>query len=107
MNPIADFLNGAGDAWWPLAVHVTWQASLVAAVVLSAVWVGRRWPSPLRYGLMLVALFKFVAPPFLALPAGAFSRLHLRQGMSPAEARVVSPFAEQPHQLGKSPSLPL
>jgi hypothetical protein len=41
--------------------------------MLALVALGKRWPSPLRYGLLLVALLKFAMPPMLPLQVGVFS----------------------------------
>jgi beta-lactamase regulating signal transducer with metallopeptidase domain len=73
VTSLIDGLNSSGGAWWRLALHVTWQASLLALVALALVRVGRRWPSPLRYWLLVVALAKFIMPPMLAAPTGLFS----------------------------------
>jgi beta-lactamase regulating signal transducer with metallopeptidase domain/protocatechuate 3,4-dioxygenase beta subunit len=61
-------------AWWTLLVPATLQATLVAAVVLLLVFWGRRLPAPWRYGLLVLALVKFLLPPFAAAPTGVFSR---------------------------------
>ena len=75
MNALIEASNHAAAHWWAYVVHATWQSSLLAAVVLLAVWAGRRWRAQLRYALVLVALVKFAIPPMLALPVGLFSRL--------------------------------
>ena len=68
-------LNRTADVWWTYVFHATWQSSLVAAVLLTLVWMGRRWPARLRYGIILIALVKFCIPPTLALPTGLFTHL--------------------------------
>ncbi|MHC4400482.1 MAG: M56 family metallopeptidase [Planctomycetota bacterium] len=92
MNQAVETLNTAAEHWWWYVVRATWQSSLVAMVMLLAVWRCRRLPSPLRYALLLVALAKLFAPPMLAAPTGLFSRLGPtveRQGAgSPVEALV-------------------
>ncbi|HOE12231.1 MAG TPA: hypothetical protein PLQ35_08215 [bacterium] len=52
--------------------HATWQGALVGLLALAAVYLGKRLPAPLRYWLLLVALAKFLFPPFLSLPVGVF-----------------------------------
>lgn len=72
MNRLTGLLDGAAASWWPYVFHATWQAALVGAIALLAVWALRRRSAPLRYGLLLVALAKFAIPPMLALPIGIF-----------------------------------
>ena len=74
MNQFVELLNEIAGHWWPYVFHVTWQASLIAVVVLVLVRLCRKQPAPLRYALVLLALVKFVTPPMLALPTGLFSR---------------------------------
>ncbi len=66
-------MNSVSNAWVTVLFHASWQAAVVAAVILVAVRLGRRWPAPVRYGLLLVALAKFALPPILASPWGVFS----------------------------------
>lgn len=73
MNSVVESLNAAGGVWWVYAFHATWTSSLVAAVLLAVVWVGRRWPAQLRHAIILIALVKFAVPPILATPVGIFS----------------------------------
>jgi beta-lactamase regulating signal transducer with metallopeptidase domain/protocatechuate 3,4-dioxygenase beta subunit len=75
MHALLEALNRAAATWWPFVLHVTWQASLLAALLLALVWAGRRWPSPLRYWLLVLALVKFALPPLVSLPTGLFSQV--------------------------------
>lgn len=68
-------LNSAAATWSSIAYHVTWQASLLAVLLLAVVRLGRRWPSPLRYWILVLALAKFALPPLLSMPTGLFSRV--------------------------------
>ncbi|MBI1853365.1 MAG: carboxypeptidase regulatory-like domain-containing protein [Planctomycetes bacterium] len=86
-------INRFADAWWPFVLHATWQASLLAVVVLAIVKLGKRWPSPIRYGLLVVCLVKFAIPPTLSFPTGLFSLV------GPRAAPLVAPqstIAEEP-----------
>lgn len=74
MNPVIEILNQAGQTWWDYVFYATWTSSLVAALLLAVVWVGRRWPAQLRYAIILIALIKFAVPPMLAMPVGLFSQ---------------------------------
>ncbi|MEX2120927.1 MAG: M56 family metallopeptidase [Pirellulales bacterium] len=75
MSQYIHTFNAWAESWWPYVLHATWQAALVALVILLLVSVGRRWPSPLRHGLLVLALLKFALPPLLALPTGLFSQV--------------------------------
>jgi beta-lactamase regulating signal transducer with metallopeptidase domain/thiol-disulfide isomerase/thioredoxin len=68
-------LDSAAATWFSFVYHVTWQASLLAVLALAVVLLGRRWPSPLRYWLLVLALAKFALPPLLSMPTGLFSHV--------------------------------
>ena len=93
MNSLLHFLNQCSPAWWEYTLHATWQAALTAAILLGVAALGRKWPAPWRYGLLLVALLKFAVPPFLSVPFGAFSHLGPRMAASapvnPAQPSTV------------------
>lgn len=74
MNTIA-FLNGAAELWSAHLPRALWQTALVALLALVALRLGRRWPAPLRYGLLLVALLKFAMPVSLTSPIALLGRL--------------------------------
>lgn len=76
MQLLLPMLNSAAETWRSFFYHVGWQASLLAMLLLVVVVVlGRRWPSPLRYWLLVLALVKFALPPLLSLPTGVFSQV--------------------------------
>ena len=89
MNTLAGLLNQLSPGWWEYTLHATWQAALTTAILLGLAALGRKWPAPWRYGLLLLALFKFAFPPFLPAPSGAFSQLG-PQLVSSARARPQS-----------------
>ncbi len=66
-------MNAVVDTWGRFVIHGAWQAAVVAVVALALVRLGRRWPAPIRYGLLLVALAKFALPPVLSSPTSLFS----------------------------------
>ena len=74
MNSLCDCANYLAENWWFYVVHAAWQAALLGLVLWSVVTLARRWPSPLRHGLLLLALIKFAIPPLVALPSGLFSQ---------------------------------
>lgn len=88
MNWIITRANEWSQAWWQWVTHAGWQAATVCLVVLVVVALGRRWPAPLRYALLLVALVKFAAPPMLTLPTGVFSVAGLQVQMEIAAPEV-------------------
>ena len=60
-------LNAVSASWWSWVFHSSWQSALVGLVVVGVVWGLRRMPSPLRYGLLVVALVKFAVPPVIGV----------------------------------------
>ena len=44
MNTLVQALNQAAATWWLIVLHVSWQASLLAVLLVAVVWLGRRWP---------------------------------------------------------------
>ncbi len=82
MSNFAHCLNQCSPAWWEYALHATWQAALTTAILLGLAALGRKWPAPWRYGVLLVALLKFAVPPFVSVPSGAFSQLGPRVAAS-------------------------
>ncbi len=73
MDAFVEGLNSASQVWLAYVFHAAWQSTLVAVVILTFLAAGRRWPSPVRYGLLLVALLKFAMPPLLSIPTGLFT----------------------------------
>ncbi len=75
MHVLWPMINRAAATWFFLVYHVTWQASLLAVLFIAIVLLGRRWSSPLRYWLLVLALAKFALPPLLPGPTGLFSHI--------------------------------
>jgi beta-lactamase regulating signal transducer with metallopeptidase domain/thiol-disulfide isomerase/thioredoxin len=105
-------LNNAAVIWFSFVYHVTWQASLLAVLLLTGVAVARRWPSPLRYWLLVLALAKFALPPVLSMPTGLFSRVGpaVRASPSTADFPVVAQnnlaVTDLPEALPDMPAMP-
>ncbi|MCC7291576.1 MAG: redoxin domain-containing protein [Phycisphaerales bacterium] len=57
-------------AYTSVVLRITLESSLIALLLLMVARLGRRWPSPLRYGLLLLGLVRFALPPMPALPTG-------------------------------------
>ena len=74
MSTLVEFVNRAAETAWTYLFHAGWQAALFGLCVLMAVLLGRRWPAPVRYWLLALAMIKFVIPPFLFLPFGVFGQ---------------------------------
>lgn len=72
MNGIAESLNGWSEVWATWVLLATVQSTLVAVVLLGLAALLRRKSSPLRYGILMVALLKFVAPPLVSVAPGLF-----------------------------------
>ncbi len=68
-------VHGAAELWVQSMGQALWQSTLVALLVLGAVRLGRRWPAPLRYGLLLVALLKFAVPTVVTSPVALLQLL--------------------------------
>ena len=75
MQLLLPLLNSAAATWFSFVYHITWQASLLAVLVLAVVLLRRRWPSPLRYWLLVLALAKFAPATALSMPTGLFSHV--------------------------------
>jgi beta-lactamase regulating signal transducer with metallopeptidase domain len=80
--------------WLFAVVHGAWQGAVAAAMMLGlSAWL-RRFPSRLREALLLIALVKFLVPPFLSAPTGVFSQTGDLLALQPIElandAAVVS-----------------
>ncbi|MFO1501134.1 MAG: M56 family metallopeptidase [Verrucomicrobiota bacterium] len=91
MHLSIDWLNAAALGWWNYIVHASWQAAVVGIMLLAVVnLAGQRWPAPLRYALLVVALLKFACPPLLPFPTGLFSQL------VPAEISALSKPERKP-----------
>lgn len=73
MTALAGFCERCSGAWWSYVVQAGWQSAVVGILVLAVVWLGRRWPSPLRYGLLVLALVKFAVPPLVTAPSALWS----------------------------------
>jgi beta-lactamase regulating signal transducer with metallopeptidase domain/thiol-disulfide isomerase/thioredoxin len=81
-------LNGAAVIWFSFVGHAAWQASLLAVLLLAVVGLGRRWPSPLRYWLLVLALAKFALPPVVSMPTGLFSYIGPAVRATPSTANL-------------------
>lgn len=67
MNAIQT-LNQIAETWGSFVFHATWQSSIVCLILLGLAIAGKRWPTPVRYGILLVALIKFAIPPGFSIP---------------------------------------
>jgi beta-lactamase regulating signal transducer with metallopeptidase domain len=76
MSLSLDWFNQIAAHWWSYVVQTGWQAALVGMILLLVVHLaGRRWPAPLRYAILVLALLKFACPPLLPIPSGVCSPL--------------------------------
>lgn len=77
----------AASTWWSVGAGAVFQSTLVAAVVLAIVQIGRRLPSPFRHALLVIALLKFAVPPVPIFQTGLLALPN----------RVVSPLENPSH----------
>ena len=71
-------INAFAEQWLFYCWHIAWQAAVVGLIALFFAHWGRRISSPLRYGILLVSLVKFVVPPLMASPTGVFGFLSIQ-----------------------------
>lgn len=97
MNSAISTWNTASESWWSWIVSAGWQSAVVGLLLLFVVSVVRRWSSPVRYGILLVALLKFAVPPLWSLPTGLLTHVIPAQSEMTAEPpseAIATPGAE-------------
>jgi len=94
MNALLATLHSVAETWWSYLAHATWQSAAVGLVIFAAVYLMRRWPAPLRYGLLMVAVLKFAVPPLVAIPYGPLEpeRDHGRQSLAVPHLMQTAPL---------------
>jgi beta-lactamase regulating signal transducer with metallopeptidase domain len=114
MNASINLLHRVADAWWSWVVYAGWQSALVGCVLLAVVAWGRRWPSQIRYWLLVIALLKFGVPPLWSAPTGLFSQIAVAPAAEPRELTAVPDPLSASDKFGTSesnsasqPSLPI
>ncbi|MBI2947950.1 MAG: HEAT repeat domain-containing protein, partial [Verrucomicrobia bacterium] len=93
MNVPMELLDAKAEAWWTCVFHAAWQGALVGGVLVMVIHLGRRWPGPLRYWLLTLALLKFAFPPLLPVPTGVFSAVGPRPIMRERALEPVARFS--------------
>lgn len=91
-------LNDAAEHWWQYVFHATWQASAVVLIAFALIAVVRRLPATWQYGLLIIALLKFAAPPFLTAKVGAFHWV----GVTGMVLAVQKPTSSTPQVVAQS-----
>jgi beta-lactamase regulating signal transducer with metallopeptidase domain len=79
MNALVEGINRFADTWWFWTLHAAWQTAVVGCVILAVVACARRWPAPVRYWLLVIALVKFAVPPLWSAPTGVFSHIAIAE----------------------------
>ena len=109
MNALLDGINRTADAWWSYMLPAAWQAALVGLLLLAVVAIGRRWPSPIRFAILALALLEVRHS-----PAGGGSQRRLqpirrRNLHRHADAVAVAPIAPpaDPPQQWQQPIAPV
>jgi hypothetical protein len=93
MNGLVDGINRIAEAWWFSVMHAAWQSAVIGCVLLALVAWGRRWPSSVRYWLLVIALVKFAVPPLWSAPTGLFSYIAVTErhtATAPAAANAIA-----------------
>ena len=91
-----DAVNSTAEIWFRYLSSASFQATLLALVVMAMVFVGRRWSPATRYALLLVALIKFAVPPTLHSPTGFFSYFDSNRTSRPIPAIThVPPLVQE------------
>jgi len=75
MVSFVDSWNLAADVWWTWIASAFWQSAIIGLILLTLLAFARRWSSPVRYGLLLIALLKFAVPPLWSTPTGLLSHI--------------------------------
>ena len=75
-------LNDFVESWSAWLIHSGWQAGIVVSIAAIMLLLLRRASAQLRYAILLIALVKFAAPPFLSLSVGLFSQSRLAVAVS-------------------------
>lgn len=107
-------LNRLGERYLELLPAAALQSTLVAAVVLVAVFFLRRRSAHLRYGLLMVVLAKFAIPGIVQAPWSPFPRVAATEESNDLDLNTSAPradtmsspgSAEQPDFIGTEPLL--
>ena len=59
MDRFADIPARLADDWVTFVWHAGWQGAAVGLAAMAVVALGRRWPAPVRYWILILALVKF------------------------------------------------
>lgn len=68
MSELASLCERLSGSWWSCVIQTGWQSAAVGLLLIGVVRLGHRWPSPVRYGLLVLALMKFAMPPLAIAP---------------------------------------
>ncbi len=88
MDALANFSSSQANVWVTWVGQAAWQGTIVGLAALAVVALRRRWTAPVRYWILVLALFKFAIPPLASLPTGVFSLMSVRETrLPPNDAR--------------------
>src|SRR5262245_32968305 len=104
MTSAHQWLSGISSWLWPVLIHHLWQATLFAAVVWVFCVLAKPASSKTRYGVWLLASFKFAVPAFLVAWIAAQLDIHIpwpRKTISASSTSisVEFPLSKQIEQL--------
>src|SRR5262245_41261354 len=95
MTSAHQWLAGISSWLWPELLHHLWQGTLFAAVVWIFCLLAKRASSKTRYGIWLLASFKFAVPAVLLALIAAPLAIQVpwpTKGISAASARIAMEF---------------
>ena len=104
MDSIIQLANRCADAWWPYVAGTTWQASVVAGLIILAIGMSRRMPARLQSCLILVAFLKFVIPPMAPGPLGYLDATLTARAPTVARSEAPEPLVPVEHSF--APAVP-
>ena len=95
MTSAHQWLAGISSWLWPALLHHLWQATLFAAVVWLFCLLAKRSSGKTRYGIWLLASFKFALPAILFVWIAGWLDIHIPwplKAISASSTRVVMEF---------------
>ena len=91
MEAMINTINGWASSWSETVFHITWQATVLAGLLLTVALVWRRVSAPLKHALLVLGLVKFIVPPTLLPSVGLFTLAGpvVQEAEAPYDERVV------------------
>ena len=74
----SEMLSQLVGFWTRYVSHMAWQAAVVGLLAVLVIRYANRLSPQVRYAILIVALAKFVIPPFWNAPTGAFGLMSVQ-----------------------------